>query len=315
MIIEKINGIKDKKKCAFYAKIENLVIQQTANNNDFFSLFLYDDTGYIAAKKWNVSEWEKKIYRIGQVVYLQGYGNEYNEKLQFIIEEMRLIDENDLLDINIFYKSAPLSVNDLRKEINIYIEKIKNVSLRKITEYLFYKYENEYLTYPAATKNHHAYISGLAYHVVTMLNLAAVIGEIYPLLNMDLLYSGIILHDLGKVIELSDGLAPEYTVKGKLLGHINITFELIRQSADYLCIGEEETTLLQHLILSHHGLLEYGSPKRPMIIEAEALHLIDLMDSRFDMIISKLDNTADNDFTKRIYSLDNRCFYKHKIKN
>jgi len=178
---------------------------------------------------------------------------------------------------------------------------------------LLNKYENPFFIFPAASKNHHAYISGLAHHVCTMLDLAKQMIVIYPNINKDLLYSGIILHDLGKIIELSDHLAPEYTTMGKLIGHISICFQEIKTVADEYQIYTEEIQLLQHLILSHHGLLEYGSPKTPMILEAEVLHLIDLFDSRVNMITDELKQVEKDEFTKRMYALDGRSFYKHLL--
>ncbi|QVK18719.1 HD domain-containing protein [Mycoplasmatota bacterium] len=310
---KKICDVKNNEKISIYAKIENLNVQQAVNQTHFLSLMLIDETGYIYAKKWNIKEEEKKLFKTGQLVFITGIGNEYNNKTQLIIDEMRLIDENDKININEFYLSSPISKEKLRINITSYIEMINNKNLKPITSTLYYKYENQYLVFPAASKNHHAYISGLAHHVSTMLDLAKSIAMSYPNINLDLLYSGIILHDIGKVIELSDYLAPEYTTVGKLIGHINICFEEIRVIANDLNIKGEEVMLLQHMILSHHGLLEYGSPKRPLILEAEVLHLIDMIDSRMNMIDSELEEINNSDFTKRIYALDGRSFYKHNL--
>ncbi|HEY8364201.1 MAG TPA: HD domain-containing protein [Haloplasmataceae bacterium] len=312
--VRKIQDVVNKENISLYARIESLNVLQTVNQTDFLNLLLVDDTGFIYAKKWDVTEEDKKTFKAGQVVYISGYGNEYNNKLQLIIEEMRLIDKNDNVDLSHFYTSAPLDKDVLDKKILSYIDKIENKVLKDVTSYLYKKYQELYLLFPAASKNHHAYISGLAYHVSTMLDLAYAIGKIYPNINMSLVYSGIILHDIGKVIELSDYLAPEYTIRGKLIGHINISFEEIKLAAQDLNYSEkEEILLLQHLVLAHHGLLEYGSPKRPLIIEAEIVHLIDLIDSRINMIDRELEVTPINEFTKRISSLDARSFYKHNI--
>lgn len=311
--VQKIIDVKVNERISLYAKIENLNVQQAVNQTDFYNLLLVDDSGMINAKKWNISEEEKKAFKIGQVVYITGVGNEYNNKVQLIIEEMRVIDKSDDIDLNIFYKSAPLTKEQLDLNITNYIKRINNKTLRLITETLYNKYREQYLLFPAATKFHHAYVSGLAYHVSTMLDLANCIGKCYPEINMDLLYAGIILHDLGKVKELSDHLTPEYTDVGKLIGHISICFEEIRLCANSLNLDGEEIILLQHLILSHHGLLEYGSPKRPLILEAEVLHLIDLLDSRVNMIREELSDTDTEDYTKRVYSLDGRAFYKHNL--
>jgi len=310
--IKKISDIKNKESISLYAKIENLNVLQAVNQTEFLNIMLIDETGYIYAKKWSITEDEKKIFKNGQVVFITGIGNEYNSKVQLIIENIRLINENEI-DLTEFYPSSPITKEALGKNINLYIERIRNKALKGITKKLYEKYEEPYLIFPAASKNHHAYISGLAHHVSTMLDLAKNIAITYPNINLDLLYSGIILHDIGKVVELSDYLAPEYTTVGKLIGHINLSFEEIKLSAKELELEGEEVMLLQHMILSHHGLLEYGSPKRPLILEAEVLHLIDMIDSRMNMIESELEETSINDFTKRIFPLDGRSFYKHNL--
>ncbi len=314
MDIKKISDVQNKVEINLYAKLENINIQKAVNNTEFLNATLTDETGYIYAKKWNITEKEKSLFKVGQLIFLSGVGNEYNNKTQLIINDMRPINESDDVDINSFYQSAPISSESLQKKLYSYIELIKNPILKQITEKLFKKYENEFLLYPAATKNHHAYISGLGHHVVSMLDLANAISGIYHNLNLDLLYSGIILHDIGKVIELSDHLAPQYTKMGSLIGHINICFQEIKICANELNFDGEEVMLLQHLILSHHGLLEYGSPKQPMVLEAEVLHLIDLLDSRINMIDFELKETDITEFTKRMYALDGRAFYKHNLK-
>ncbi len=311
--VKKVRDVRNKESISLYAKIENLNVQQAANQTDFLNLLLADETGCIYAKKWNISEEEKKHFNNGQLVYVTGYGNEYNNKTQLIIENMRLTTDEDEIDLNLFYQSSPIPKESLDQNISSYIEAINNPSLKNITKSLYKKYKDEFLVFPAASKNHHAYISGLAHHVSTMLDVAKSLGNCYKEINLDLLYSGIILHDLGKVIELSDYLAPEYTKVGKLIGHINICFEEIKLIANELRIDNEEVMLLQHLILSHHGYLEYGSPKRPSILEAEVLHQIDMIDSRMNMMMQELNEIENNEFTKRIYPLEGRAFYKHHI--
>lgn len=310
----KIADVKDKETISIYAKIESVNVAQTQNQSDYLNFQLMDETGAIFAKKWNITEEEKKQFKIGDIVHITGHGNEFNGKTQIIIDSIRIVDDSEDINLENFYKTAPLTKEEIRKNIIGFISKIKNSKLQLITKTLFERYEESYLTYPAASKNHHAYISGLGYHVLTMLKIARSLVGIYPNVNEDLLYAGIILHDIGKVIELSDYRNPEYTTIGKLIGHINIAFEIIGQTAKELGINGEEIMLLQHIILAHHGELEYGSPKRPQILEAEFVHLIDLIDSRINMILQELEDTPEADFSKRVYSLDGRAFYKHTIK-
>jgi 3'-5' exoribonuclease len=146
-----------------------------------------------------------------------------------------------------------------------------------------------------------------------MLKLAESFSTLYPSLNRDLLYAGVILHDLGKVFELSGPVSTIYTVEGNLLGHISIMVNEIGKAAEELAIEGEEVMLLQHLVLSHHGKEEWGSPKKPLIKEAEMLHLIDNVDAKMNMLDRALTKVKPGEFTERIFALDNRSFYKPTI--
>lgn len=136
-----------------------------------------------------------------------------------------------------------------------------------------------------------------------MLKLGKAIADLYPTLNRDLLYAGIILHDVGKVVELSGPVATMYTVEGNLLGHITIMVNEIAKIASELEIEGEEVMLLQHMVLSHHGKEEWGSPKKPMIQEAEILHYIDNIDAKMNMLTRALGKTTPGEFTERLFLL------------
>ena len=126
-------------------------------------------------------------------------------------------------------------------------------------------------------------------------------------------FAGITLHDLGKTVELSGPVVPEYTIEGKLLGHISISQAMIKEMADKMNIEGEEVTLLQHIILSHHGKNEFGSPILPQIKEAEVIYLIDNMDARINMLDKALETVEPGGFSKRVFALENRAFYKPKM--
>lgn len=145
-----------------------------------------------------------------------------------------------------------------------------------------------------------------------MLRLAKFIAEQYPEINKPLLYSGVILHDLGKVMELSGAMSTEYTLEGNLIGHIVIVDEEITKACLALKIDDksEDIILLKHMILAHHGQLEYGSPVRPRLREAEVLHQIDNIDASINMLNVALNRTEPGTFTERIFGMDNRAFYK-----
>ena len=143
-----------------------------------------------------------------------------------------------------------------------------------------------------------------------MLDLAKAIASLYPSLDNDLLYAGVILHDLGKVMELSGPISTVYTVEGNLLGHISIMVNEIGKAADELSISGEEVMILQHLVFSHHGKAEWGSPKPPLIKEAEILHYIDNIDAKMNMLDRALERVKPGEFSERVFALDNRSFYK-----
>ncbi len=285
-----------------------------SNGNPFLTLTLQDKTGEIEAKLWDITKEKEKICKEQTIVKIQGDVQSFRGKLQLRIREINLPSPEENISVEQFIEKAPLTVEEMINKINEYIFEMTNPKIQRITRYLVKKYEKQFFRYPAATKNHHNYYAGLAHHVVTMLDLAKAISEIYDDLNKDLLYAGVILHDLGKVIELSGPLSAAYTTEGILLGHISIMVNEIAKAADELQIEGEEVTVLQHIVLSHHGKAEWGSPKPPMIREAEVLHYIDNLDANVNMMNRALEKTRPGEFTERIYALDNRSFYKPVLK-
>lgn len=284
-----------------------------SNGKPFLSLVLQDKTGEIEAKLWDVSPEQEKIYTAPTIIKVIGDIQNYRGKLQLRIKRIRPANSQDNVQIEDFLEKAPVSVEKMQEIVTEYIYAINNPKLQRITRYLLKKYEKQFFMYPAATTNHHEFVSGLAYHVVSMLRLAEKICELYPSLNKDLLYAGIILHDLGKVHELSGPVATSYTVEGTLLGHITMMVDEIGKAAQELGIDGEEITLLKHIVLSHHGKAEWGSPKPPLVMEAEVLHYIDNLDAKINMMERALENTKPGQFTERIFALDNRSLYKPTI--
>lgn len=284
-----------------------------SNGKPFLSLVLQDKTGEIEAKLWDVSPEQEKIYTAPTIIKVLGDIQNYRGKLQLRIKRIRPANSQDNVQIEDFLEKAPVPVEKMQEIVTEYIYAINNPKLQRITRYLLKKYEKQFFMYPAATTNHHEFVSGLAYHVVSMLRLAEKICELYPSLNKDLLYAGIILHDLGKVHELSGPVATSYTVEGTLLGHITMMVDEIGKAAQELGIDGEEITLLKHIVLSHHGKAEWGSPKPPLVMEAEVLHHIDNLDAKINMMERALENTKPGQFTERIFALDNRSLYKPTI--
>lgn len=284
-----------------------------SNGKPFLTLILQDKTGEIEAKLWDASPDDEGNYAPQKIVRIAGDIMSYRGRNQLKIRHIRPVQANEAVNISDFLETAPMKREEMIETITQFIFEMKNSNIQRVTRQLLNKYQAPFLEYPAATKNHHEFVSGLAYHVVSMLQLAKAIAELYPSLNRDLLYAGIILHDLGKVIELSGPVSASYTIEGNLLGHISIMVSEIGKVADEMGIEGEEVMLLQHLVLSHHGKAEWGSPKPPLIKEAEMLHLIDNIDAKMNMLDRALDRVKPGEYTERVFALDNRAFYKPTI--
>jgi 3'-5' exoribonuclease len=281
-----------------------------SNGKPFLTLILQDQTGDIESKLWDVSDDDVRAYSTETIVKVSGEVTNYRGRYQLKIRQIRPSQISDGISVSDLLETAPVAKEDLLDRLTQYIFEMKNPNLQRITRHLVKKHQAEFLEYPAATKNHHEFVSGLAYHVISMLDLAKAIAQLYPSLDRDLLYSGIILHDLGKVTELSGPISTTYTMEGNLLGHITIMVNEIGKAADELSIHGEEVIILQHLVLSHHGKAEWGSPKPPMIKEAEILHYIDNLDAKMNMLDRALVRVKPGEFSERIFPLEQRSFYK-----
>ncbi|MBI0580140.1 3'-5' exoribonuclease YhaM [Neobacillus cucumis] len=290
--------------------IKNATKGTASNGKPFLTLILQDQSGEIEAKLWDAGEEDEKNYAPQNIVKILGEVQNYRGKSQLKIRQIRKSGPNDHVKLDDFLEAAPLSQDEMSSKLTQYIFDMKNPNIQRITRHLIKKHQEAFLVYPAATKNHHEFVSGLAYHVVSMLDLAKAISSLYPSLDRDLLYAGVILHDMGKVLELSGPISTVYTIEGNLLGHITIMVNEIGKAAKELGISGEEVLILQHLVLSHHGKAEWGSPKPPLIKEAEILHYIDNLDAKMNMLDRALERVKPGEFTERIFALDNRSFYK-----
>ncbi|TRZ35870.1 3'-5' exoribonuclease YhaM [Niallia circulans] len=281
-----------------------------SNGKPFLTLIFQDKSGEIEAKLWDATDADEQIYQPETIVKINGDIQNYRGRMQLRIRQIKLVSQEESVRLSDFIETAPLESEEMQAKVNQYIFDMKNPNIQRITRHLVKKHQKAFFEYPAATKNHHEFVSGLAYHVVSMLDLAKAIAGLYPSLDTDLLYGGIILHDLGKVEELSGPISTSYTVEGNLLGHITIMVNEIGKAADELGIKGEEVMILQHLVLSHHGKAEWGSPKAPLIKEAEILHYIDNLDAKMNMLDRALERVKPGEFSERIFPLENRSFYK-----
>ncbi|PIC67331.1 3'-5' exoribonuclease YhaM [Sporosarcina sp. P21c] len=293
-----------------YLLIKQATKGVTQQGSPFMTLILQDKSGDLEAKLWDAGEEQAQMYQGATIVKVGGEIHEYRGKNQLRLKAIRPVKEDEGVTIADLVPSAEKSKEVLLDELMQYFFEMKNPQIQRVTRHLLKKHQQDFVLYPAATRNHHDYVSGLLDHVVSMLKLGKAIAELYPTLNKDLLYAGIILHDIGKVIELSGPVGTQYTIEGNLLGHITIMVNEISKAAEELEIAGEEVMLLQHMVLSHHGKEEWGSPKRPMLKEAEILHYIDNIDAKMNMLNRVMSKTTPGEFSERVFPLDNRSFYK-----
>lgn len=307
--------VGDRVDCFFVIKRVDL---KTTNSNDkkYLDFVFGDKTGEISAKLWEVPAAMEDMFTPGDLIKVRGTVTSYMNNNQFKVDRIRLAEEDDDVRAEDFVESAPMENTDMLRQILDYLEQIKDKDIYQVVKVALEEKQDEIMYYPAAKSNHHAIRSGLLFHVLTMLKLGENISKVYPQVNTDLLYAGIILHDLEKINEMDAselGIVKEYTVEGNLLGHITMGIKNLEKICDKLGTPDEKKMLLQHMLLSHHYEAEYGSPKKPLFLEAELLHYIDMIDARVYDFTNVKKDLEKGTFSESIFSLDRRRIYKPNL--
>ena len=306
----KIREFKEKQRYTMNLLVKNVVKGVTQKGAPYLSLVLQDNSGTIDGKLWDASEAAMAAAKPGHVELLSFEVLDYNNALQLRVHSIEDIDQEPI-DLSEYVMAAPVEIQELKTRIKGYISSIQNENLRRLVTGMYQKVGRTFFDYPAASRIHHNYLGGLAEHTLGMADLADHIASAYPFLNRDLLISGVLIHDVGKTAELGGLVSNEYTLEGKLIGHISIGHGWLVETADALGLSDaQETLLLRHMILSHHGKNEFGSPVLPALPEAEALYLIDNIDSRMNALRSAFANVKPGQWTQKMFAFDNRQFYK-----
>lgn len=280
----------------------------------YLDLILCNKDGEINGKLWDYSELVHGVYAPGDLVKIRGSLTQFNGNDQLRVEKIRPVNENDGVNVTDFVPSAEYSGEMMLGQIMNVIACVKDEELKKLTYALVKDREKQLLFWPAAFKLHHAMRGGLLYHTLSIIKLAQSLCNIYPSVDKDLLMCGIIVHDLCKIDEFdisSAGLATGYSVKGELLGHLVMGTMKIETKAKELGISDDTATLLQHMVISHHGQPEFGAAVRPMFLEAEILSQLDTLDATIYEIANAVGDVKDGEFTSRQWALDNRKLYNH----
>ncbi|MBI1896067.1 MAG: HD domain-containing protein [Acidobacteria bacterium] len=259
-------------------------IRQKRTGEPYLALVLGDRTGEIEAKMWdNVAEVMDTFAR-DDFLKVRGLAQVYQNRLQFTVHRLQKQSESEI-DHSDFFPTSRRDPEEMFTELRGIISAISNPHLRCLLEALFDDAEiaRRYKIAPAAKTVHHAYLGGLLEHVLSLCALARFTASHYPAVDLDLLLAGIILHDLGKIYELSYDRSFAYTSEGQLLGHMIIALRMIDEKRRALPdFPQRLRTLLEHMIISHHGELEFGSPKVPLFPEALLLHHLDNLDSKME---------------------------------
>jgi len=265
-------------------------VRSTANGKPYLRMQLGDRTGTVEARMWDQFEAPAKEVNRDDFIKVQARVELYRDRPQLTLQQFRVAKPEEI-DLGDFLPRTSYDVEALYSKILGFIEEMKNPWLKKLTSKILTDptIVERFKRAPAAKVMHHAYIGGLIEHVAGLCGLAKLIAAHYPELDADLLLAAAMLHDVGKLDELCYERAVSYSVEGQLLGHIVMEVETVSKEMDAIeGFPERLKTVVQHMLISHHGEYEFGSPKLPMIREALAFHYMDDLDSKMGAIRAAL---------------------------
>ena len=296
--------------------VQSKEIRQKKTGEPYLSLILSDKTGDIDAKMWdNVTE-VLNIFERDDFVRVKGLVQIYHNRIQLVIHRLRPMEDREV-DFTDFFPASKYDPAVMWEELRGHVNGIGNAHIRGLLNAILDDEEiaRRYRIAPAAKQIHHAFLSGLLEHVVSLCRLSKLIGPHYPFVDCDLLIAGAVLHDLGKIYELSYDRGFSYTAEGQLLGHMMIGLRIV---ADKLRGLPDFPTplrnLLEHIIISHHGQLDFGSPKVPQFPEAILFHYLDDLDSKMECTRALLerDQTPGN-FTAFSHAMERGILKKRRV--
>lgn len=300
--------------CDGFVLIKRCEEKKTKNGASYLDLIIGDKDGEMPAKLWDFSG--KEIFEEEMVVKIRGTVEQYNGKDQFRIAQIRPAAAGDDYNLSELVPSSEVGGQQIFNMLLKRAEAFKDPDFKAITTTILNEKKDLLINCPAAFKLHHAMIGGLMLHTMSIVRMAEEICRIYPNINKDLLLAGAILHDVAKTWEFSlgkTGLVKGYSTEGELIGHLVKGAMYVEEAGKKLNISREKTVLLEHMILSHHGVPEYGSPVRPMFLEAEILSALDTLDAEIYEFNSATSKAQPGKFTERQWSLDNRKLYNHGL--
>lgn len=294
-------------------------VLKTKDGKDMVSFIFEDKTGTIEGVWFEPTpeflNTEKTTNIDADFIGIKFEVSKYKDKPQAKLSNWMAITPDIIFDKADIVPAAS-NIEEMFDELYNTANNFENEDLKKLTTTILMERKQEFLVTPGAKSVHHAVVGGLLLHETGMLHLAKAIAPLYPNINAELLYAGVILHDVCKIDEFDVtnlGLVSDYTIEGNLLGHITMGVEYIGKMCDKLNIKKETATVIKHMIESHHGIPEHGSAIPPMFFEAVLLHEIDYIDSRNYIMSEAIKDVADHELSQRIFALDNIRVYKHNL--
>lgn len=301
---------------------KNCQTKITTTGKPYLDFTLADKSGAINGKMWSVPEEVAEAVHSGDVVAIRGKTDTYKDNLQIVVQNITVPENLEMFDRDEVESLLPMAPEPSEVYYNEMVQtakEFKNEELKKVVLHVLEQNEAMLKKLPGGKSMHHDVIGGLAYHEGGMLRLAKGIASVYPdtKLCKELLYAGVILHDIKKIDEYTtgnSGLIDSVSPEGALLGHIVMGVEYVGRICDQLSISHEVKLCLQHMILSHHGEKEYGSPIPPKFFEAYLLHEIDMIDSRADMFDKAVRDIPVGSFSPKVYGLGDQTIYNHSLR-
>jgi 3'-5' exoribonuclease len=273
----------------------------------YLALTLADRTGHIDAKMWDNVTDHINVFEQDDFVKVRGLLNRFNGRFQLTLHKLRSMEETEV-QFEDYLPRTTKDISVLWQKVADYVEGFRDPHLKALLKAFMAdpQIEHAYKNAPAAKSLHHAFIGGLLDHVVSLLQLCELASSNYPeQINRDLLMTGAFLHDIGKIYELTFARSFAYTTKGQLLGHMIIELEMLQQKIGQIPgFPEQYKTLIEHLIISHHGKYEFGSPKMPMFPEALMLHYLDDLDSKMEAMRAHFLRDPESEWTAYNPSLE-----------
>ncbi len=262
--------------------VETANFKQTRNQKYFIQMSLRDSSGIIKAIRWEATSKLYESFGVDDFLQVNGRVEEFQGQLQLIVDGFERVESNDV-DFTKFLPASEFDLDELEKELDQAVAEVHDPQIRELLRRIVESPEIRagLRRCPAGKALHHAYLGGLLEHICSLLRASRSIAELYTELNRDLLYAGAILHDIGKVRELSYTSNFRYTDSGQLLGHIGLGLVLVNDMArEVPHFPKDKLLQIQHIVASHHGIPEYGALKLPMTAEAIAFHYLDNLDAK-----------------------------------